>query len=57
MLALVTQQALEMSGADLVVLALPAGGPEQLVIEHAGGDGAEEALGLVLPTEGRRRAW
>jgi signal transduction histidine kinase len=48
-LALVTGQALEMSGADLVVLALPAGGGTQLVIEHAVGEGAEEAVGLVLP--------
>jgi signal transduction histidine kinase len=48
-LALVTGQALEMSGADLVVLALPAGGGTQLVIEHAVGEGSEEAVGLVLP--------
>jgi signal transduction histidine kinase len=50
-LELVVQQALEMSGADLVVLALPAGNRDQLVIEHACGDGAAEALGLVLPTK------
>jgi signal transduction histidine kinase len=48
-LALVTQQALEISGADLVVLALPMPDGEQLVIEHAAGAGASEALGLVLP--------
>ncbi len=48
-LALITRLALEMSGADLVVLALPVGGREQLVIEHAVGAGAREALGLVLP--------
>jgi len=48
-LALVTEQALEMSGADLVVLALPAGGGTELVIKHAVGEGAQEALGLVLP--------
>jgi signal transduction histidine kinase len=48
-LALVTGQALEMSGADLVVLALPAGGGTRLVIEHAVGEGAEAAVGLVLP--------
>jgi signal transduction histidine kinase len=48
-LALVTGQALELSGADLVVLALPAGGGTQLVIEHAVGEGSEEAVGLVLP--------
>jgi signal transduction histidine kinase len=47
-LELVAQQALEMSGADLVVLALPAGNRDQLVIEHACGAGAAGALGLVL---------
>jgi signal transduction histidine kinase len=51
-LELVTQQALEISGADLVVLALPTENRKQLMIEHACGDGAAEALGLVLPTEG-----
>jgi signal transduction histidine kinase len=51
-LALVTKLALEMSGADLVVLALPMGGREHLVIEHAVGTGAQEALGLVLPASG-----
>jgi signal transduction histidine kinase len=51
-LDLVTSQALGISGADLVVLALPAGDRQQLVIEHACGDGAAEALGLVLPAEG-----
>jgi signal transduction histidine kinase len=48
-LTMVTGEALEMSGADLVVLALPAGDGTQMVIEHAVGEGAEEALGLVLP--------
>jgi signal transduction histidine kinase len=51
-LALVTRQALEMSGADLVVLALLAGNGTQLVIEHAAGEGAQEAMGLVLPVSG-----
>jgi signal transduction histidine kinase len=51
-LALVTGEALEMSGADLVVLALPVAGRAQLVIEHAAGAGAEEAVGLVLPIAG-----
>src|SRR3984885_6113329 len=51
-LALVTGQALEMSGADLVVLALPAGDGTQMVIEHAVGDGAGETIGLVLPVTG-----
>ena len=48
----VTEQALEISGADLVVLALPTADRKRLVIEHACGDGAAEALGLVLPAEG-----
>jgi signal transduction histidine kinase len=51
-LALVTQRALEICGADQVVLALPVADATQLVIEHAAGDGAQEALGLVLPTAG-----
>ena len=51
-LELVTQQALDMSGADLVVLALPTKDRNRLVIEHAYGDGAAGALGLVLPAEG-----
>ncbi len=49
MLDLVTQEALAISAADLVVLALPAGDGTQLIIEHAAGDGAGEARGLVLP--------
>ena len=51
-LALVTRLALEMSGADLVVLALPTGSRNQLVIEHAAGIGASDALGLVFPAHG-----
>ena len=51
-LALVTQQAREICGADLVVLALPAGNSRQLVIEHAAGDGSGEAIGIVLPAGG-----
>jgi signal transduction histidine kinase len=51
-LDLLTQQALEISGADLVALALPAGDGEQLMIEHASGEGAAGALGLVLPAKG-----
>jgi two-component system, NarL family, sensor histidine kinase DevS len=50
-LEMVARQALEISGADLVVLALPAAGGERLVIEHAIGDGADAALGLVLPAQ------
>ena len=48
-LALVTKQALALSGADLVALAVHAGDRQQLVYTHAAGEGAGEALGLVLP--------
>ena len=48
-LGFVTEQTLEMTGADLVVLALPDAGRRQLVITHAAGAGAQDALGLVLP--------
>ncbi len=51
-LELVTRQALAMSGADLVVLALPADAGKQLIIEHAAGAGAESAAGLLLRTQG-----
>ncbi len=51
-LELITASALRMSGADLVVLALPAADRSRLQIEHAAGDGAAEALGLVLPALG-----
>lgn len=48
-LALITERALEMTGADLVVVSLPVGDGTQVQIEHAAGEGALEALGLVLP--------
>ncbi len=48
-LAEVTRQALEMSGADLVALAVPTPDRRSLVIQYAAGEGAREALGLVLP--------
>jgi len=51
-LAFVIGQGLELSGADLIALALPTAGGKQLVIEHAGGEGAQEARGLVLPVDG-----
>ena len=50
-LELITRQALAMAGADLVVLALPAG-EDQLIIEHAAGAGARDAVGLILRTKG-----
>jgi signal transduction histidine kinase len=51
-LEFVTGQTLEMTGADLVVLALPGEDGRQLTIRHAAGDGAQQALGLDLPAEG-----
>jgi signal transduction histidine kinase len=48
-LDLVVRQAREMCDADLAVLALPEGERRQLVIGHAAGEHAAEALGLVLP--------
>jgi len=48
-LTLVTEQALAMSGADLVALAVPAGDRQRLINTHAAGDGAGAALGLMLP--------
>jgi signal transduction histidine kinase len=48
-LADVTRQARELSGADLVVLALPADGERRLTITYADGEGADATRGLVLP--------
>jgi signal transduction histidine kinase len=48
-LAHITRQALELSGADLVVLALPDEEGRRLTITHAEGDGADATRGLVLP--------
>lgn len=48
-LDLVTQQVLEMSGADLAVLALPEGEHHQLVVRHATGADAARTRGLALP--------
>jgi signal transduction histidine kinase len=48
-LAGITRQALELSGADLAVLALPDEAGRRLTITHAEGDGADATRGLVLP--------
>ena len=48
-LALITRQALDISGADLVALAVPTPDRQQLVIQHAAGANASGAMGLVLP--------
>jgi len=51
-LEFVAGQTLEMTGADLVVLALPDAERSQLTVRHAAGAGAQQALGLELPVEG-----
>jgi signal transduction histidine kinase len=48
-LAWITRQALELSGAHLAVLALPDEEGRRLTITYAEGDGAAAARGLVLP--------
>jgi len=48
-LADVTRQARELSGADLAVLALPDESGRAMTISYADGDGADAARGLVLP--------
>jgi signal transduction histidine kinase len=48
-LAGITRQARELSGADLAVLALPDEGGRGLTITYADGDGAAAVRGLVLP--------
>jgi signal transduction histidine kinase len=44
-----TRQALELSGADLVTLALPDEDGRRLTLEYAAGEGAADARGLVVP--------
>ncbi|HEX9042881.1 MAG TPA: GAF domain-containing protein [Trebonia sp.] len=44
-----TRQALELSGADLVTLALPNEDGRRLTLEYAEGEGAADARGLVVP--------
>jgi signal transduction histidine kinase len=48
-LADITRKVRELSGADLVVLALPDEEGRRLTITYADGDGAEATRGLVLP--------
>ena len=50
-LAGLTRQVLELSHADLVVLALPEQDTRRLTIRFAEGDGADSTRGLVLPAE------
>ncbi|HET7013819.1 MAG TPA: GAF domain-containing protein [Streptosporangiaceae bacterium] len=48
-LAMITEKALDMTGADLVMVTLPMADGRHQRIEHAAGDGAGEMLGLVVP--------
>jgi signal transduction histidine kinase len=48
-LAGITRQARELSGADLAVLALPDDEGRRLMITYADGDGADATRGLMLP--------
>jgi signal transduction histidine kinase len=48
-LALVTQHALEISGADVVLLTLPSAAGDHLIVDQAIGYGAETALGVSVP--------
>ncbi len=48
-LAGITRQALELSGADLAVLALPDDEGRRLTITHAAGEGTDATRGLVFP--------
>jgi signal transduction histidine kinase len=46
----VTRRVLELSGADLAMLALPDEEGRRLTVNYADGDGADAVRGLVLPT-------
>ncbi|MGN6791767.1 MAG: GAF domain-containing sensor histidine kinase, partial [Streptosporangiaceae bacterium] len=48
-LSMITEKALEMTGADLVMVTLPMPDGSHVRIEHAAGAGAEQARGLVVP--------
>jgi signal transduction histidine kinase len=50
-LSMITEKALEMTGADLVMVTLPMADGSHVRIEQAAGAGADQALGLVVPLE------
>jgi signal transduction histidine kinase len=50
-LAAITARVHELSGADLVVVALPEDGGRRIAIASAVGDGADSVVGLVLPAD------
>jgi signal transduction histidine kinase len=51
-LATLTRQALELSGADLVTLEIPDEDGRRLAVTSAEGSGAEKLRGMVLPLQG-----
>ncbi|HEX9031082.1 MAG TPA: GAF domain-containing protein, partial [Streptosporangiaceae bacterium] len=51
-LTMITEKALEITGADVVMVTLPLPGGREVRVEHAAGEGAEHALGLVVPMAG-----
>jgi signal transduction histidine kinase len=48
-LAMITEKALDMTDAELVMVTLPMADGRHQRIEHAAGDGAQEMLGLIVP--------
>jgi signal transduction histidine kinase len=48
-LAMITEKALDLTDAELVMVTLPMADGRHQRIEHAAGDGAQEMLGLVVP--------
>ncbi len=50
-IALITEKALDITGADLVMVTLPMDDGQHQRIEHAVGDGAQELLGLIVPMQ------
>ncbi len=50
-LAMITEKALEMTGADIVMVSLPMPDGDHVRVEHAAGTGADQARGLVVPIE------
>ncbi len=50
-LAMITEKALEMTGAEIVMVSLPMPDGHHVRVEHAAGTGADQARGLVVPLE------
>jgi signal transduction histidine kinase len=50
-LSMITEKALEITGADLVMVTLPTDDGCHVRVEHAAGFGAEQALGIVVPLQ------